>query len=189
MPSTLRRRLRYSDYTTATGTAGIIGTWVFVANGLYDPDFTFSGHQPMAFDQYMALYANATVLSSRCTVDCVAVSVPVCFGVAVMGGSSSGYSSYSSFLEAGNCRYRLLDTETDSGNRVTVAVDIPRWLGIQDPVEETTLACTASANATQNLYFHVFAQDVNKTSTLNAELSVVLEFDVVFHNPKILGTS
>jgi len=136
-----------------------------------------------------ALYDYGCVLSARCTVDAVAVSVPICFGVAVLPLSTSSYSSYSSFIESGECRYAILDTDGSDRNRVTVTVDIAKWFGIADPVEEPALRSTAAANPSQSLYFHVFTQDVNKTSTANSEIAVTIDFDVVFYGPKQLGTS
>lgn len=190
IPQTLRRRLRYSDYSSFAGTSGILSVWVFVANGLYDPDFSGSGHQPLAFDQYMALYSAATVLSARITVDAVATTVPICFGVCVLPISSASFSSYSNFIEAGNCEYMLLDTDGGPSNRLNIATDIGKALAISDLVEEAAMASTVSSNPTQaSLYFHVFCQDVNKTSTANAELNVTIDFDVVFHAPIKLAQS
>lgn len=44
--------------------------WVFSANGCYDPDITSTGHQPLYFDNYMAVYQKYRVNYSKimCTV-------------------------------------------------------------------------------------------------------------------------
>lgn len=49
-------RLRYSEMYTLTA-AGTVGNyWGFRINSLYDPDYSFGGHQPMGRDQWAALY-------------------------------------------------------------------------------------------------------------------------------------
>jgi len=50
------RALRYSDYFQLTTTSGAVSTYVFAANGLYDPNITGTGHQPMGFDQLLQFY-------------------------------------------------------------------------------------------------------------------------------------
>lgn len=45
------------------------GSYVFSANGLYDPDITGTGTQPLYFDQLMALYNHYVVTSSTITVE------------------------------------------------------------------------------------------------------------------------
>lgn len=42
-----------------------VGKYLFSCNGLFDPDFTGGGHQPLYFDQLAAIYDHYTVLSSR----------------------------------------------------------------------------------------------------------------------------
>lgn len=188
MPDTLRRVIRYSDYAALPCTSGVLGTWVFAANGVYDPDITGTGHQPMGFDQYMTFYDHCTVVSARITVDAVATSVPVFFGVAVSRDGSAFYSSYNSYIESGTVVYRLIDTEGSALNRVSRTLDIAKWFGFTD-LNDTTQFCTTSANPAQGVYFHVLAQDVNKTSTANAEINVVIDYDVVFSQPKPVATS
>jgi hypothetical protein len=180
-PDFIRRTVRYSEYAAYPGIAGVINTNTFWANGLFDPNLTGTGHQPYAFDQYMALYLYATVLSSRCTVECVATTVPVCFGVGKFLTSSPGFSSYNTYIESGQCVFRLQDSESADHNRVSLTADIGVSLTVADVVEDNTLANTNAANPSQGLFYVVFAQDVNQTSTVNSEVNVVIDYDVVFH--------
>lgn len=43
-------------------------TDVYSLNGLFDPDFTGGGHQPIGFDQIMAMYDHYTVIGAKVTV-------------------------------------------------------------------------------------------------------------------------
>lgn len=64
-----KTKLIYSDfYDTATNGIGIL-YHQFNANSLYDPDFTFTGHQPRGFDQLMTLYQSYTVTGVKIIVE------------------------------------------------------------------------------------------------------------------------
>ncbi len=47
MPLIRRAKLRYVDSPLITSTFGVLQTYNYRANSIYDPDFAFGGHQPM----------------------------------------------------------------------------------------------------------------------------------------------
>jgi len=71
-PRTVIRKLRYvTRITIAPGVGGAAGNHFFKANGMFDPDSTGVGHQPLGFDQYMSMYDHFKVLKSKCTISSV----------------------------------------------------------------------------------------------------------------------
>jgi len=56
--------LKYHDYYLLSSSSGI-AYCEYSGNGVYDPDITFSGHQPYYFDRYAGMYKYYTVLGSR----------------------------------------------------------------------------------------------------------------------------
>jgi len=56
---------RYTEQIPVTSTLGVIGKYQFSCNGMYDPNITGTGHQPMYFDQMSALYNHYTVIGSQ----------------------------------------------------------------------------------------------------------------------------
>ena len=68
-PFQYQATLRYSELIPISVSTGTIGSYVFSANSLFDPDVTGTGIQPLYFDQLMALYDHYVVLSStfKCT--------------------------------------------------------------------------------------------------------------------------
>lgn len=46
-------------------TLGAMATYIWTCNGMYDPDITSTGHQPLYFDQMALIYDHYTVIGSR----------------------------------------------------------------------------------------------------------------------------
>jgi len=61
---TMTHKYRETFYLTSTG--GALNYYVFCANGMYDPNLSGTGHQPMYFDQMGALYDHYTVIGAKC---------------------------------------------------------------------------------------------------------------------------
>jgi len=56
---------RYRDQITLTSTSGVMATYQFSCNGLYDPNITGGGHQPLYFDQLTPLYNHYQVVGAK----------------------------------------------------------------------------------------------------------------------------
>ncbi len=61
-PTRTITRLDYTDQFDIVHTSGVLSVYTFNSNGLYDPDQTGTGHQPLGFDQYAAQYNRYRVL-------------------------------------------------------------------------------------------------------------------------------
>lgn len=62
-PNRLVNKLKYAEYVTVSSVSGE-SHYVFSCNGMFDPNASGVGHQPMGFDQMMAIYDHYTVLNS-----------------------------------------------------------------------------------------------------------------------------
>jgi len=54
-------KLRYASNTRLTGGVSNLRELQFRLNGLFDPDFSLGGHQPMGFDEWSAFYGRYRV--------------------------------------------------------------------------------------------------------------------------------
>ncbi len=61
-PTRTVTRLDYTDQFDIVCTSGALSVYTFNSNGLYDPDQTGTGHQPLGFDQYATQYNRYRVL-------------------------------------------------------------------------------------------------------------------------------
>lgn len=64
-PEKLTTTLRYFDFKIPTATATTVVGFPFKANGLYDPDSSTGGHQPLGYDQFTPIYNHWVVTASR----------------------------------------------------------------------------------------------------------------------------
>lgn len=56
---------KYREAFDLTSTTGLLGTYLFRCNGMFDPNFSGTGHQPMYYDQLTPLYDHFCVIGSK----------------------------------------------------------------------------------------------------------------------------
>lgn len=72
IPKQLYNRLKYAETINVAINASGLGSYLYSCNGMFDPNITGTGHQPMYFDQFTAMYNHYTVLKSMIKVTVVA---------------------------------------------------------------------------------------------------------------------
>jgi len=173
------------------GTSGVVATQVFAANGLYDPDITGSGHQPMGFDQLMLSYNHYTVTEARliCTFhNLVTTSSPI---VSVkVDGSATPITVVDQILEWGLNTHSTLEAKGTFGSTKVLEgkVKIARFEGVDDVLDVIDLRGSVAANPAELTYFHVQTWD-NSSTTTSILVEFVLEFSAVFTEPRVLSES
>jgi len=58
-PASTDLKFTYYDQVGLDATSGTPAHYLFSANGMFDPDITGTGHQPLGFDQWLGLFYNA----------------------------------------------------------------------------------------------------------------------------------
>jgi len=94
-------KLRYASNTRLTGGVSNLRELQFRLNGLFDPDFSLGGHQPMGFDEWSAFYGRYRVKSAKCKIRAVSnttVNVPMAV-IAYPSNSSATVGNLSAALE------------------------------------------------------------------------------------------
>jgi len=56
---------KYHDLVQLTSTYGSVANLQYVANGMWDPDFTLGGHKPIYFNQLSSIYNHYHVIGSK----------------------------------------------------------------------------------------------------------------------------
>lgn len=185
----------YDRLKTLIGSPSAVPTNLYSANGMYDPDISGLGHQPMGFDNLMAFYEQTTVVKSHISVTfyCSAGSARVgiylspdltvlalpglvengLMKMATVGGSGTGNGKHS---------FATLE----------LTCDIPTYFGktrgeiLADPQMYTTIA----SNPGEQVYFNVCAwSPFDSTADVAIGYDVTITYDTVFWEPKKLASS
>jgi len=184
--------MRYADRLTLTSTSGAISRYEWVANNLYDPNYTSAGHQPYGFDQLMGLYQYGVVHACRAKAKVI---------------GDSGYPAMFCLLQFGSVSY---SSPADIGKAVEIApkeswgitmayspltltssstteefTGIPR----NQQLAETTLYTSNSTGPSLYWYLRLIYQTSDAVTTSSVTAIVELEFDVTFIKPLQPGTS
>lgn len=183
-----RRTLVYApaNLSTITGTA-TANAYVFSANGLFDPDVTGTGGQPMGFDQMMSFYNHYTVLRSkiRCNVTNTSTSLVLSVGC-LKSGSSTVTTSIEQLLENGDVAYAIAGFYGAQGStvRVTQSCDNALFQGIDNIMDDPNMRGDSASNPTEQTYFHVSTWNNFSAVQITSALQPIIEYDVVFHEPR-----
>lgn len=188
---TLRRTLRYSAGGTITTGAGAVAFSYWRAIGAFDPQFAVGGHQPMGFDQIMALYSKFNVLNSRITIRPYNnAGVPTAFGVHLTPGSSASiYSDYAAIDESGLAVWQMLPAGLDIPVKIVLSQNTSETFGNVNILDDDELAGSGAADPVALCNFAIYAQDVNSTSVAIVQFTISLEYDILFTEPKQVAQS
>lgn len=195
-PASVRKRLPYYEPgIVLSGTAGVIAQYVFTANGIFDPNISGTGHQPLGFDTMMLYYEQYCVVASRVTVRACgngaqAVNVSVCLA------PDTSTLVLPDVVENGLITTTVLDgrgggSSFGTGRRIgslNLACDARRYFGRrtqQELLDDPTLQGTVAANPTEQVYFVINTWGFGAfTDNTAVEMDVTLEYDVIFWEPR-----
>jgi len=192
-PVVTRKKLFYYDYARElTSTAASVAYYRYAVNGLYDPDVTSAGHQPLGFDTMMTYYEQYTVIASKITVTFVNSTAGVGMRVAVsLNPSNANYTNTSDIVENGLLATRMICGSTGGGMHqlatLNMGCDIPKYFG-RNPgkgiLDDVNLFGTNAGNPTELGYFVVTCWDATNTTTCTVGFDAIIEYDAYFWEPK-----
>jgi len=186
-------RLFYNENVQITsGTVGIAGIYVFSANGLYDPNITSTGHQPMGFDQMMLFYNHYTVRNARITATFRSTTANYGGWASVaVKGTSTTVTTATQIVEDGYVVYGPTGIPTSSlcVCKFQVSSDAGAFQGMKTTVDNPDMSGDSASNPAEQTYFHLsFWNDLDNTNVV-ASVNVLIEYEAWFREPRPLGQS
>ncbi len=194
-PAHTTKKLPYYELGfSLTGTAGVITQYAFSANGLYDPNVTGTGHQPLGFDTMMLYYEQYTVLRSRITIRMVgngsqAAVVSLCLA------PDTTALALPDVMENGLCTTHVVDGRGNGGygtgtriGRLDLACDVAKYFGrrtAKELLDDPNLYGTVSSNPTEQVYFIVNMWGFGTFSdNTNVICEATIEYIATFWEPR-----
>lgn len=182
---------KYSEVVVPTCTSGALSTYTFSCNGMYDPNITGTGHQPMYFDQLGALYDHYTVIGSKCTfkiTHLVTTNYSARVGAFINDDSTVTPGTMNALTENSLSKHRLLA----AGQLVPVIFQL-KWSAKKyfggTVMSNINLQGTTSANPTEQSMFTIMVQPTDEVTTQTYVVEVDIEYIAVWDELKDIASS
>lgn len=194
-PATRTAKMRYVELLTMPSTTGSMAQYNFACNGIFDPNVTGIGHQPIGFDQWSPFYNNYIITGATMTVEAFNATpgVPLVMGV-ILSDDTTYPSAYATILENGlGVQKTLGGSDQGSAARTILKVrfNSKKFYNYKDTKDNfDRIGAAIGANPSINLaMFGVYAQSLDLTNSATALCKVRIDYDVTFSTPKTLAAS
>ena len=175
-------------------TSGICGVRVFQLNSLFDPDLTGVGHQPVGYDQLMALYEEYLVKAVRYKITCQSTSDnnEIIVGVSINDNSTTQQDPRV-YMENGMTNWQVI-SRIGSGNNTkdfSGYIDLSKVHGVsyKEYLAETAYKGSQFANPTEGAFLHVWIVAANQSASVGAVAHVELTYSSEFSGGKFTALS
>lgn len=191
--NTFKTILKYAEnFSLNPGPAGVTAVRVFSANGLFDPDITGAGHQPVGFDQYMGLYGEYVVTKATMVAKFFNADTNEFVNCGIYETDlTSTNPDQRVYLENGRGVWDMAGRIGDFNNPLTLV----KTINIRDAagtnvITDPEYTGNDSSNPAEQQYFQVWAAPGNGTGDPgNVWVTVVISYEVMFRNMKLTGLS
>jgi len=165
------------------------GAYVYSANGLFDPNVTGTGHQPMGFDQLMPMYDHYTVMGAKITVNWDNASGVGIFGAIQISDSPTPLTAPGQIVENGVITYGTITSSVQNKCQMVATVGIEKFMGRPGILTEDDFRGSVAANPVEQVYFIIYAWQVAGLSSVPVNFDVLIEYAVTLTEPKRLTQS
>lgn len=183
LPPRIQCRLLYQDQSEFITTA--LNNYKFVANGLYDTDFTGIGHQPPFFDDISGIYERHRVIGGKIRVTLVnlaAVPVRVFLQFADDEGNAiTGNQSTYDYNNSANMKSLILTPSGGSRDMTTLTLgkNFATTCG-RELYNSNIYVGTKTANPSRKLCWNFGAMSIDGSTALNIQWSADITYIAQF---------
>lgn len=182
-PKKLLVKHKYVETVTNTNVAGIPGSYLFNCNGMYKPNYSTAGHQPLYFDQMYAIYNHYTVIGSRIKVTATPSAVyAVGANLAIYINDDTTYSGLSNINNAQEQHSGKFRFSAAGANQPVVMYS--KWSAKKtfggSVLGNDLLQGTYNANPTEASYYQIMVYPLDggvQTWYLNVEIEYLAVWD------------
>lgn len=157
LPKSQRTKFIYADriVVTSPASAGLCGNYVIGANGLFDPDLTGTGHQPRGFDQLIGqLYTKYCVVKATIEIWWPNNASAALINGVVVDRGTTVTNNLEDYTENGTAIIKY--NHTDSPVYMKKVVDVAKFLGKKDIVDDPDCHGTVGTSPTDLVTFQLF---------------------------------
>lgn len=189
-PKRLCLTQKYVAFPSITSTLGVLGSYRFSCNGLFDPDITSTGHQPLYFANLSAIYDHYTVIGSKITVRFVPLSDtqgPAAAAIFVNDDTTLSVTNVGNAMEQSSGTTAVLLPVGQSVPLVITKTWSAKKTFGGSILGNDNLQGTVAANPTEQSYYEIIYQDLNTAQTSTVKCIVELQYTAVWDELKDLA--
>lgn len=192
IPPRYPTKLHYFDIGTINAASTLLGTYGYRLNGLFDPDFTGTGIQPLYFDQMAALYSKYRVYAVDVIVEMSNETEETNMSIVVPSIANSIGTSPAAAATQRFARNLTLGPKSGGFGIKTVRfrVDLAKIWGVDQRAlhSEDDFAALTTGNPGNVVYLWLATRNIGSTATI-VRYSVRLVYHCDFHMPVIQPVS
>lgn len=179
-----------------TGGSGAMTTYNFRCNGMFDPDQTGGGHQPMYFDQMAAIYDHYTVIASKITVTFASADttptttqmrIPFTVGV-FLNDDSTTTPGINGVLENSLMKTHSFTMNPGNSRTMKLGWSAKKTFG-GSILGNSSLVGTATVNPAEEQFFTLFADSAAMLDATDIFYRVQIDYIAVWTELKDIASS
>jgi len=184
---------KFCTTLSLSSASGIMANYIFSCNGLYDPNITGTGGQPLYFDQCAALYDHYTVKASRCKImlagngSTAGPQVYAC--LALDDDTNTSYTSVADLISDDVASWGLTGGVANKPLYLKAKWNAKKTEGIVDAATDPNMSGTIAANPAEQSYYRLAIQEAGFSSTVTVNFLVEIEYDTVWRERKDVAIS
>jgi len=181
---------KYFDTFTMTTTGGATSSYNFSCNGMYDPNVTAAGHQPMYFDQAGAIWDHYTVIGSKITLKIANRSATNTNGIVsiYLNDDTAITPTLTAIVETTSAKYANINAANLDQRTLVNSWSAKKMFG-SNPVSNNSLQGTTTANPTEQTHYQILVYPVDLGSSNVYDCSVLIEYIAVWAELRDIGGS
>lgn len=188
VPEEMTIKLVYHDSYTHTHTSGAIQLWEFRANSVYDPDYTYTGHQPTGFDEMAALYQRYLVTGCKIEVEASPLSssgssVPIVVAILPRLEQNS-ITDINTVVENPKAISTVVTGNVADANQhyhLSKYINVAKLFGVKSVQDDLDYSSVVTSNPTAVAFYSLYSNSANGSSTSIVALTVTLTYWVKFY--------
>lgn len=186
---------RYCESISINPAMGVASDAVLSANGMYDPETAFGGHQPYGFDTMTTMYNKYTVIGAKLTLTVASNNnIPFYIGVALRDSAVSLSGTALNVLrEQPGIAMTLLQNNSAGGSLKTISktFSAKKFFGRgRGLLNDAAMQGSDAGNPIEQAFFHVLlVPQAGGDDPITNIVHVKVDYIAVWHEPKILAQS
>lgn len=178
IPKQLYNRLKYAETINVPIGVGGTGNYLYSCNGMFDPNITGIGHQPMYFDQFTAMYDHYTVLKSMMKATVVANTTgATIFSLGQDDDTTISAANSYTIWERTGYQTKVVNAPVEPSNTYLWSKwDAKKVFGC-DPQSDPSMQGSATSNPTEQTYYNIY---FDATPSTYVTVLVEIWYDVVW---------